>query len=459
MKRILIIDDEKGPRDAVEETFRSTHIVLKAENASQALQVLQKDHVDLILLDIVMPEKDGMKFLQELRVLYPDLPVIMVSAVTSTRTMAEAIRLGAVDFISKPFEAEDLCVIAEQALAHTSVRRQMEANRREQVIHNPAQTMIGETMAFQHVLHKCLRQTSRREPLLIEGEPGTGKKLLARHIHNIGDRSNQPFIAFRCSALPEHLHEVELFGQNLDKPSMTSEMETMGRIDLASSGTIVLEDAHVLAAPLQEKLVRIIKEKVFCRAYSNEPVKTDARLIFVRTIPCEGDSEVESPKFTSQLEELLAENSIVVPALRNRKEDIPLIAYYFLNQYRKQMNAVISDIDSEAMEKLREHYWPGNIVELKNIIEHAIIVHGGEKTLKFYFLPEEIRGKAIQFDHHDSEVQGSLEEMVNAFQRKIIIAALTKARGRQVGAARILKTTPRILNHRIKQLNIKTVAK
>ncbi|MEM9444777.1 MAG: sigma-54 dependent transcriptional regulator [Verrucomicrobiota bacterium] len=458
MKRILVIDDEKGPRDAVAEAFRSTHHVLSASSSVDAIEVLRNDHVDLVLLDIVMPEKNGMEFLQELRVMYPDLPVIMVSAVTSTRTMAEAIRLGAVDFISKPFEAEDLRTIAEQSLVHTSVRRQLEANRREQVIQSPSHTMIGETMAFQHVLHKCLRQTAKSDPLLIEGERGTGKKLLARHIHNIGVRSNQPFIVLRCSSLPSHLIEVELFGQGNDKPSATSELETMGRVDLASSGTLLLEDAHILSPELQMNLVKIIKDKLFTRASSQQEVKTDVRLIFIRSLQAD-----EDPKqgFIPELQSILDVNRISVPALRNRKEDVPLLGYFFLNHFKKQLNAEMSDIESEAMEKLRDYSWPGNIVELRNVIERAVIVEGVSRTLKSSFLPEEIRGREFELDFNpeDIAIEGSLEEMVNAFQRKIITKALTQARGRQVGAARLLNTTPRILNHRIKQLNIKTVAK
>lgn len=457
MKRILVVDDDTQARATVKSVFESFHYVLSAESAREALRVLKEDQVDLVLLDVVMPEKDGIEFLRELRVMYPDLPVIMVSAITATRTTAESIRLGAVDFITKPFERADLRMIAERALEATSVRRQLEADRREQILQNPLHTMIGESMPFQHLLHRCLKQAQDGEPLLIEGERGVGKKLLARHIHSISRRASQPFITVRCTSMPTHLVESDLFGCDESVQPGSSELESLGRLDLASSGTLALEDVEYLSEEVQRKLARFLEEGAFSRAGSERTVKSDTRVIVLKTTG--GDPADEIPEMIPELKRHLEGRKLVVPSLRGRKEDVPLLAYFFLNQFRKRMGACLSDIDSEAMGCLRQYEWPGNVIELRNIIERAVILHGHRKCLDVSCLPRDLRAEPVPSAvDEDGEINGSLEELVDSYQRSLITRAMTLAKGKQVRAAKILKTTPRILNHRIKRLKIKTIA-
>jgi len=391
--------------------------------------------------------------LKEIRALYPDLPVIMVSAVTSTSSMAEAIRLGAVDFISKPFDVADVRTIAERSLSCAALQRQMEVDRREAILEYPLHSIVGESTSFRMVMHQARNLATDENCLLILGERGSGSELIARYIHSLSTRNNQPFISLQCSSMPESLAEVELFGKDNFR-TLKSGTESLGRLELASSGTLLLKDVHTLPDSIQKKLIRVLREKTFSRMNDSHRIKTDARIIFTSF----RDLKQEPPSINvnKELLQTLMQHVIEIPPLRERTEDVALLAYCFLNYFKQRINAPMSDIDSRAMGFLRKYSWPGNVKELRNVIERAVVIHGDKKCLLPDFLPHEIQNGVAALALRPN-LRGTLEETVNAFQREIITQALLQTKGRHSRAAKLLGTTARILNYRIKQLNIRTM--
>jgi two-component system, NtrC family, response regulator AtoC len=448
MKQILVVDDEAGPRESLKAIFWNTYRVLTAESASEALKLLKASPVDLVLLDILMPGRDGIDFLQEIRTIYPDLPVIMVSAVTSTNTMAEAIRLGAVDFVSKPFDVADIRIIAERALTAASMRRELEAYRRENMMEYPVQNVVGDSPAFRVVLHQARSMAEDESaPIMLVGERGVGNELLARFIHSIGPRSHHPFISLQCSSLPEEMIEIELFGQNQNDSGRT-EVKSVGRIEIASFGTLLLRDVQTIPQKVQQQLLEVIKEGVFRRVSSSQPIRTQVRLIFTFTVGTSFPPQGILPELNAVLEK----RTLKIPSLRDRTADVPVLAYSFLHYFRQRMSLRMADIEIQAMDLMRKYSWPGNVKELRTVIERAAVVHGAESSLRAEHLPYEIQ--ALQKPLLEAQMNSSLEDAVNALQREMIMQALSQTKGRQIEAAKLLGTTTRILGYRMKQLQI-----
>ncbi|MEM9446051.1 MAG: sigma-54 dependent transcriptional regulator [Verrucomicrobiota bacterium] len=454
MKHILVVDDEEGSRESLKAIFWNSYQVITTESAEKAVNYLKDRTFDLVILDILLPEKDGMQFLKEVRSLYPDVPVIMVSAVTSTKTMAEAIRLGAVDFISKPFEVHDVRTIAERAIAYSGMMRQIEVTRREKSLDYSKNSLIGETIAIRQVRDKAAQLASKQAPILILGESGTGKKLFVRHVHSTSQRSSHPLIILPCSSLPESMIEEEIFGRHSHSAN-TFELETLGRLDLAKSSTLLIQDVHVLSETLQQKLIDVTLNGSFRRVGGIQEIQTTASLAFTSA-----STDLDT-FFNRQISEMYPNSIVLIPSLRDRKEDLALLSYFFLNSFKQTHSVAMSDIEIGATELIRKYNWPGNVKELKDTIEHIASIYPDQDCLKIEHLPCEIKNRiplSITPSKAPNELR-SLKHAVNELQRDLIIKALHKANGKQVGAAKILRTTPRILKTRMKQLNIQTIIK
>ena len=442
MKKILVVDDEIGTIESLKAIFYKRYQVLTTMRVEELFETLSQEAIDLLLLDIVLPKDDGLELLKQVRALYPDMPVIMVSAISSTSTIAEAIRLGAVEFITKPFNVKDVRLIAERAISNSHMRRQMEANRREAVQSSFANDMIGEAPAFRSFLQEVRTASMHEEDLLIVGERGTGKEMLTHYIHSMGTRADFPFIKLKCSADYDDALETELFGEVPPEGANSRGLEKLGRIDLAAGGTLYLEDCHLLPVGLQERLGQAIQEGAFKRKNSDATVKTTCRFLLSCTSP-QGSEDVPSFDHFS-LQSLADKPYLRIPSLRERREDIPLLSYSLVNRLHAQLQVRARDIDSNAMQMLRRYDWPGNTKELKNMIEGILFVHPNIDVIKTIHLPQEIHwsrpeegssnGAAIQFREF-----GSLEERTDAFQKTLIIEALNEARGIKSRAAEILR--------------------
>ena len=455
MKHILAVDDEFGTRESIKAVFFKLYEVSVAANAQEAMEILSKHRVDLVMVDQIMPETDGLTLLQDIKVIYPELPVILVTAVGSEKTLAQALRLGAVGYIRKPFDVDELRHTVVQALDAAATPRTREIFQKEVNREFSMHTLVGEAPIFRKALSdaRTLAASSIVSPLLITGENGTGKEFLGRQIHSWSAQRGEPFIYVRCFGQPESILEAELFGFEAQRPTQEG-VAGRGAFDLAGGGTVYLDELDQAPASTQEKILKLIQTRSFNRIGSSFAIPIATRIIASSTHTIE--ELKESNLLKSDLITLFEGKTVHLPPLNQRPEDIALLAYHFLNQLRRSMSGGIKDIAPEALEFMRKYNWPGNIRELRSMMERLMVVYSKETCIREEHLPKELlapghRGRIESYTNN-------FEETVNAFEREIIVNALTRANGNINKAAALLGTTRRIVLYRIEKLNIKKIA-
>lgn len=456
MKHILAVDDEFGTRESIKAIFFKLYEVSVAANAREAMDVLSKQRVDLIILDQIMPDTDGITLLRDIKAIYPEMPVILVTAVGSEKTLAQALRLGAVGYIRKPFDVDELRHTVIQCIDAAITPRAKEIFQKEVNREFSMHTLVGEAPVFRKALSDArnIAASAVNLPLLITGESGTGKEFLARQIHSWSAQRGEPFIYVRCFGQPDSILEAELFGF---EPQRLAQEGIAGRgaFDLAGSGTVYLDEIDQAPASTQEKILRLLQTRKFSRIGSSFEVPIGARIIASSSNTL--DELKQSQKFKSEITNLIEKSIIDLPPLRERPEDIALLAYHFLNQLRRCMHGEVKDIAPEALDLMRKYQWPGNVRELRSMMERLLVVYGKESCIREEHLPKEFlapghRGRIDTYTNN-------FEETVNAFEREIIVNALTRANGNINKAASLLGTTRRIVLYRIDKLKIQKVAK
>ena len=456
MKRILIVDDDLGSRESLRQTFARLYHVALAENAAVATKRLSETPVDIVLLDVMMPEKDGLTLLKELQNLYPDMPCVMVSASAAVRPVVEAMKAGAVDFVVKPFDVAEIRRVVARALETSSLRRRVEVLQREVSREYPVNDLVGEAPLFKKSLEETLKAAETDSTVLLYGESGTGKELIARRLHTFSSRREEPFVPVHCAALPDTLLESELFGH--EKGAFTgADARRLGRFDLAGSGTIFFDEIGEMSGATQVKLLRVLQEREYMRVGGTQVIRTDARIVAATARNLA--EEVKARRFRDDLYYRLNVIPIYLPPLRERPEDIPLLARYFLNSFRATMNAGTKEFDPEAMEAMKRYSWPGNIRELRNIVERMLVLHGQNEVIREEFLPEALRATqplapAASAPPPPLQTELPMANAIAAYERKLIVDALVKTRGVRTRSAKLLGTTRRILSYRMKKLNI-----
>jgi len=450
MKHLLIVDDEHGSRESLRAVFQNKYTLSVTGSADDATRILREEAIDVVLLDVMMPEKNGLAFLKEIQGRLPDLPVIMVSASTSVRPVVEAIQVGACDYVTKPFDVAEIRHTVSRAIESVALRRQVRVLQTEVSREYPIDGIIGQSEPFQKALDDAHKVAKADTTVLITGESGTGKELVARCIHAWSQGRDDPFVAVHCAAIPDSLMESELFGY--EKGAFTgADARKMGRFDLAGSGSLFLDEVGEMSLATQVKLLRILQEKEFMRIGGTCTIQTNARIIAATARDLR--TEVEEKRFRDDLFYRLNVVPIHLPPLRERRDDIPRLAEYFLGVYAKSLDAITTGFTDEAFEMLCRYDWPGNVRELRNVIERALVLHGRtEEDIRPAFLPDEFRAAP----HTTATVlpDTSLREAVSAYERELISGALERAKGVQTTAAQILKTTRRILKYRMEKLNI-----
>ncbi len=451
MKHLLIIDDEYGSRESLRMVFSGKYRITTAESAAKALDVLAKEPIDLIFSDVIMPEKDGVALLREVQERYPEVPVIMVSASTSVRPVVDAMRQGAFDFVTKPFDIQEIRLLAERALASSALNRKVEVFQRELSREFPVEGIVGQAPCFLACLQNAQEAADTDATILLTGESGTGKELVARRIHSHSNRLDEPFIAVHCAALPEQLLESELFGH--EKGAFTNAAQRkLGRFDLAGSGTLFFDEVGEMSTSMQVKLLRVLQEREFMRVGGTRVIRTNARIIAATNRDLK--KEVEEGRFREDLYYRLNVVPIHLPPLRDRREDIALLSRYFLDYFRSHMDLRTRDFEPEAIERLCRYRWPGNVRELRNVLERTLVLHRRQPLVLAEFLPEEFQNarnaSAAAIDLGDT----TLEAALSAYEKRLLEEALKKAGGVQTRAARMLGTTRRILRYRMEKLNI-----
>ncbi len=450
MKRLLIVDDDLGSRESLRQTFSRLYQVFVAESAAAALALLSERRVDAVLLDVMMPEKDGVTLLRELQNLYPDLPCVMVSASVAVRPVVEAMRAGACDFVIKPFDVEEIRRIVARTLENSALRRRVEVLQNEVAREYPVNDLVGVAPAFQKALNEMAMAAESDATVLILGESGTGKELIARRLHVLSGRRDEPFVPVHCAALPETLLESELFGH--EKGAFTgADTRKQGRFDLAGSGTLFFDEVGEMSLSTQVKLLRVLQEREYMRVGGTQVIRTSARIV-AATARNLGD-EVRAHRFRDDLYYRLNVVPIFLPPLRDRPEDVPLLARHFLSVFRKSMSVGVRDFSEDAMALLAHYRWPGNVRELRNIVERVLVLHANREIIGAAELPDPVRGPSAPSGPTPGE-DAPLAEAVDAFERRMVVEALRKAGGVQTRAAQLLGTTRRILNYRMQRLGI-----
>lgn len=373
-RRILIVDDDEDFLVGMRMQFRGTYGVLTARSTAEGLGVLEKEDVDLVLLDVGLEGEDGLEGIKKIHNVHPLVSIAMLSGRRDVKTVVQAIRFGAVDYLTKPVENEELAEVIERAIATRSVYERCEALLLTQTNGKNGNNSIIYKSKIMHQLVEQVKQVKGHDAnVLIIGETGTGKDLLARYIHQQEGVSKRPFIAVNCAAIPEHLLESELFGHEAGAFTGANRRR-IGRFELAHGGDIFLDEISTMKLDLQVKLLRVLQDKEFCRLGSNSPIQSNCRVISASNQPL--DHLVETGSFRSDLYHRLRVIQLVVPPLRERVEDIPVLVEHFLEKFTDTSRR--KRFAERGMAKLIEYSWPGNVRELANVVQSLTIMVRGD---------------------------------------------------------------------------------
>ncbi len=389
--KILVVDDEHLIRWSLEQNLKKQgYEVSTAGNGEDALKMVREEQPDLILLDIQMPGINGLEVLERVKEIDEDIVVIMVTAQGGLDTAVNAMRLGAYDYINKPFNLDELAIVIRKALETSSLRREVAGLRSEHKKIGPP-NIVGVSKHMKNLL-AMMEKVAKSEAatVLIQGESGTGKELVAKWLHYKSNRADKPFVAINCAAVPATLLESELFGH--EKGAFTdAKVAKKGLFELADGGTVFLDEIGDMEVGMQAKLLRFLEDRTFRRIGGSKVIAVDVRIISATNKDLL--KSIEEKSFRNDLYYRLQVIPIFLPPLRERKEDILHLATHFIDSYNREFNKHVKGISSMAEKMLADYHWPGNIRELKNVIERAIIL-GNDETLLLEHLPLEIIAKS-----------------------------------------------------------------
>jgi len=436
--RVLVVDDEQSMRELLEIVLRREgYEVIVADNGRAALSVIERQPIDLLISDIKMPDMSGVDVLRAARGIDPDILAIMITAFASTETAVEALRLGADDYISKPFKVDELKLRVRKALERVQLQQENLILKRTLQSSHQFCNIIGRSEPMLAVFKLIGTVATTNSTILVMGESGTGKELVARAVHFSSLRRDRPFVALNCGALTETLLESELFGHM--RGSFTGAgANKKGLIEVAERGTIFLDEIGDMSPMMQVKLLRVLQERKFRRVGGLEEIEADIRIIAATNQDLA--KLVAEGKFREDLYYRINVIPLHLPALRDRREDIPLLAEHFLARYREQMGKSIAGISADAMRFLAAYDWPGNIRELENVIERAVALEPTPAVLPDS-LPGHVRGQVPRPGAQPVALPGTgfdLEHHVQEIEREYIAQALRRAGGVQVRAADLL---------------------
>lgn len=397
--------------------------VKSATNGEACLKIIRESPIDLVLLDIQMPGIDGIETLRRIREEVPRIPVVMMSAHGTIEKAVQSMKLGAYDFITKPFASDRLLVTINNALMNSSLKREVDELKMELRDRYQFENIIGQSGVMQEVFKAMEKVIDSNVTVLIQGESGTGKELIARaiHYHN-KQRCNNPFVAVNCTALPESLLESELFGH--EKGSFTGATgRRIGKFEMANGGTVFLDEIGLMTPATQAKVLRVLQEREFERVGGNELVKVDTRVISATNKDLE--ETVKKGEFREDLYYRISVFPIKLPPLRDRKEDIPILAAHFLTKYAEQEGKEIESISPDALELLMAYHWPGNVRELENAIERAVVLANSPDILA-KDLPTSVRSLGEKKIY---EADNTLSSWIEKLEEEALRQALLECEG------------------------------
>lgn len=447
MTTILIVDDDPTIRRVLEDLLKKEGFnVLSALNVDAALPLIDQRDLDLIVTDLKMPGKSGMDLLTAVRERRPSLPVIMITAFGNVDAAVTAMKKGAYDFITKPFDENELLNVIEKAISESELNRELLSTYFDQ--EPQFSQIIGQTPKVQEILQTIKKIAPTDSTVLITGETGVGKELIAQEIHLKSPRRDHPFVKVNCAAIPETLMESELFGY--EKGAFTGAVTNKpGRFELAHKGTILLDEIGEMALHLQAKLLEAIQDKSFNRVGGIKTIKVDARIIAATNQDLQ--SAIQAGKFRSDLYYRLNVVLIQIPPLRERKEDLVPLINYFLKKFSMKYKKRVENVSPEVMASFSHYHWPGNIRELENVLERMVLMSESE-TLTPDQLPAEIRGTAPHVEA--PTLKEKIEAISHLTEKQMIIEALNKMGQNRTRTARLLGISRRTLQNKIKEYGL-----
>lgn len=449
---LLVVDDEPGVRQSLKMVFDKIFRVVEAATADEGVQKVTEEKPDVVLLDIVMPGADGLSVLKQMKSVYPDCQVIMLTGLNTARTAFTAKGTGAFDYVTKPFDVDELRLRVEHAFEKVQLSKELERLKEEVGRKYGIDHIVGKSKQIIDIFKAVSMVAAKKSTVLIQGESGTGKELIARAIHYNSDRRSKPFIVVNCAALPDTLIESELFGY--EKGAFTNaSQKKIGRFELAHAGTLFLDEIGELNLSTQAKFLRAIEQETFTRLGGTEDIKVDVRVIAASN----RDLEIlaKAGEFRPDLFYRLNVVSLYLPALRERRDDIALLLDHFMRLKAQEHSIAPKSLSPEVVDFFTGYHWPGNIRELENLIERLTILTPHEQIM-LRDLPVGMRSTDQTATLKEDVLSGSrpLSEAVDEFERELIVKALQRTGFNQTKAALLLGTSRRILKYRIEKLKI-----
>ena len=444
MAKILIVDDQEMMRDSLAATLaREGHEVVACTDGPLAVTRLGGAKFDLMITDLKMPKMTGIELLQETKRVRPEMPVVLMTAFATVSTAVEAMKLGAYDYIQKPFDGDEIKLLVERTLEHNRLRLENQALRSMTEM-NVARPLIGGSGVMTDVRQRVELVAKSNATVLVCGESGTGKEVVARLVHSSSERRERPMLAVNCAALSENLLESELFGH--EKGAFTgADRMRRGRFELADGGTLLLDEISEIAPSLQAKLLRVLQENQFERVGSSLTQQVDVRV--VATTNRNLAKAVEEGKFRQDLYYRLNVVPIELPPLRNRAEDVPELCRHFLHQIAKRDKSVFRHIEAEAVRLLQRYEWPGNVRELQNIVERACVLEREPGVIRAATIEPWLRGAKSP-----ASLAGDLAgQPLAAIEKQVILSTLEKFKGHRIKTAGALGIGVRTLGMKLKK--------
>lgn len=460
LHKVLIVDDDQLVSASLKKALiRLNFDVDVCLNGDEVFESIQRYDPDLILLDIYLTTHNGIEILKEIKIKYSEIPVIMITGYADVDIAVNAMKYGAYDFLLKPLDIQQLNTVLKKAADNINLKKEVTVLQNLLKQEELAPEFFGRSNKIQRVVKTAQKLAKSSDTtVLIEGESGTGKEIFARFIHQKSPRKEGNFIQINCGTIPKDLAESELFGYEKGAFTGAAQKTKLGKFELAEKGTILLDEIGELTPDLQVKLLRVLQEKKFYRVGGEKEVEVDVRVLAATNKNLE--DEVRAGRFREDLFFRLNVAKIEIPPLRERIEDIPQLAYSILNEFNNKFQKNVSDIDPEAMESLKTYSWKGNIRELRNVIERALLLIDEEKTLRshfFSFMPGLYSGEDKKYDSFSLKIPHHGIKMDRVI-KELILKTLKITNGNQVKAAKILGLSRSKLRYRMEQLKI-TVTK
>ncbi len=449
MGNILIVDDNPAILKYIEDILESSgHTIVKCADGMSAIDAVHSDSFDLVVSDLAMPGMDGFELVSEIRVLYPEIPIVIITGVGGVDEAVTAIKKGASDFVIKPFQPQEFKVKVEQNLEHYRLRKEIERLKRERSAAGGV-SIVGEGPAMKKLRATMKQVAKSNAPVIIFGESGTGKELVARAIHEESERREKPFLPVDCSALSETIIESELFG-HVRGAFTGADRTKKGLFEEANGGTVFLDEIGNLTWQTQSKLLRFLQEREIKPVGSSKVMKINVRIISATNVNLR--KEIENGTFREDLFYRLSGIELVVPPLRDRVDDIPHLAEHFIHKYSRDLGKKINFIEDEALDILKRRTWNGNVRELEHLIEYALVLESRDRIEAgtiLHILPEGREGAGVS-----ASFEPDLTRAVAFFEKGHIERVIDLARNNKAKAARLLGISRSVLYEKMKKYHI-----